>query len=439
MIVPENPAPPHRAKLRGFGFHIHMWSANNLTVRALRQQREAKPTAQVVSSRSKFRLQSQDQGRLVAELLELKATLNQEALAPRTFQNHETSWRAWLEFCHHVGLDQDAFGTIPASQPGPTAIQLADENDILCLFAIFVVFYPMRVGQEMNRAKTAENYLGAVRVQYEPRLGRRPGAPMPGVNSYASSVKRVFRALHKRAPSERNNSFPLLQHHLRALKRRLNLEGSAHDRCFWHVVLSAWQGVLRLGDLIQGKRERGQPWVPAKQTTLSRFRREESIHSPSKKCYVLKLKPTKTDQAEEEGWESYFPIDYSDDALSAGAVFEQRFRAGDFDGADGDFPVFYTPKTGREITYDQCRACLISEAPHCGIPVPAARCQSLRKGGNSAAIDDPNGGEITAAFMGHWKHRATSSQSRYSFGLRARTERTATSMARASSRQVGHY
>jgi hypothetical protein len=416
-----------------------MWSANNPTLLALRRQRETRPTAQVVSRRSHFRLSSRGQGRIAVELLELKATLAEEALAPRTHQNHETSWRAWLEFCRHVGVDQDTFGSILPSQTAPTPLQLADENDVLSLFAIFVVFYPMRVGQEMNRASTAENYLGAVRVQYEPRLGRRPGAPLPGANSYATSVRRTLRALHKRAPSERNNKLPLLQHHLRALKQRLDLENSADDRCFWHLVLTAWQGVLRLGDLIQGKRERDRPWVPAKQTTLSRFRREQSTHSPSGWCFVLKLKATKTDQAEEEGWESYFPIDYSNDALSAGAVFEQRFRAGDFNSAGADFPVFYTPKTGREITYDQCRARLIAEAERCGIPVAAARCQSLRKGGNSAAIDDPNGGEITAAFMGHWKHRATSSQSRYSFGLRARTERTAASMARASSRQVGHF
>jgi hypothetical protein len=152
---------------------------------------------------------------------------------------------------------------------------------------------------------------------------------------------------------------------------------------------------------------------------------------------VLKLKPTKTDQTEEEGWESYFPIDYASDALSAGAAFELRLRAGDFKGADGDFPVFYTPKTRRELTYDECRARLIVEAPRCGIPPAAAFCHSFRKGGNSAAIDDPNGGEITAAFMGHWKHRATSSQSRYSFGLRARTEKTAVSMARTSAQMIG--
>lgn len=430
-----------------------MWSANNPTIVALRQQRTTKPTAQVSSRRSLFRLSSLNKDRIASELIDLKGTLEKEGLAPRTIQGHETSWRAWLEFCAHLGLDHDKFGVVPLTQQLPNLQQLADENDILALFAIFCVFYPMQpgkdthfcvfylvqLGKEMNRASTAENYLGAIRVQYEHHLGRRPGSIMSGQNAYALSIKRVLRALHKRAPSEQNKKIPLLQLHLRALKKRLDLEGSAHDRCFWHLVLSAWQGVLRLGDLIQGRREKDRPWVPSEQTTLSRFRREPSPHSPSGWCFILRLRRTKTDQAEEEGWESYFPIDYHPSALSAGAAFELRLRAGDFNGAAADFPVFHTPNTGREITYAAARNRLIAEAPRCGIPPAAALCQSLRKGGNSAAIDDPNGGEITAAFMGHWKHHTTSSQSRYSFGLRARTERTAVSMARATAQMVGSY
>ncbi|KAJ1445467.1 hypothetical protein M885DRAFT_579148 [Pelagophyceae sp. CCMP2097] len=251
---------------------------------------------------------------MAKELLELKGVLDKEAEAPRTVQNHNTAWRSWLEFCGHVDMDPDAFGALPSSHPLPSLQQLADENDVLALFAIFVVFHPKRIGQEMNRASTAEGYLGGVRVQYERRLGRRPGSPMAGVVAYAHSLKRILRALHKRAPSERQGKLPLLQHHLRALKQRLDPNGSAHDRCYWHLVLSAWQGVLRLGDLIQGKRCSGQP-----------------LHSPSGWCYVLKLKPTKTDQTEEAGFESYFPIDYDSNALSAGAAFERRLSAGDFD------------------------------------------------------------------------------------------------------------
>ena len=146
---------------------------------------------------------------------------------------------------------------------------------------------------------------------------------MPNHNAYALTVKRMMKSLHKRAPSERNNKLPLLQHHLRALKQRLDLAGSAHDRCLWHLVVSAWQGVLRLGDLIQGKRVQNAPWKPEEQTTLSRFRLEPSVHSPSGRCYALRLKPRqKTDQTGEEGWEAYFPIDYVSDALS-----EQRLCA----------------------------------------------------------------------------------------------------------------
>ena len=48
-------------------------------------------------------------------------------------------------------------GSISASQSGSTPLQLADENDVLSLFAKFVVFYPVRVGQDMNRESTAEN------------------------------------------------------------------------------------------------------------------------------------------------------------------------------------------------------------------------------------------------------------------------------------------
>ncbi|KAJ1452414.1 hypothetical protein M885DRAFT_568658 [Pelagophyceae sp. CCMP2097] len=42
---------------------------------------------------------------------------------------------------------------------------------------------------------------------------------MAGAVAYAHSLKRILRALHKRAPSERRSKLPLLQHHLRALKQ----------------------------------------------------------------------------------------------------------------------------------------------------------------------------------------------------------------------------
>ncbi|KAJ1452415.1 hypothetical protein M885DRAFT_568659 [Pelagophyceae sp. CCMP2097] len=73
---------------------------------------------------------------MAKDLVELKGVLDKEAEAARTVQNHNS--------------------TLPSSHPLPSLRQLADENDVLALFAIFVVFHPKRIGEEMNQASTVE-------------------------------------------------------------------------------------------------------------------------------------------------------------------------------------------------------------------------------------------------------------------------------------------
>ena len=132
----------------------------------------------------------------------------------------------------------------------------------------------------------------------------------------------MMKALRKRAPSRKRKRFPILTHHLRALRERLNMN-DPRDRAFWTLVLCAWQGVRRIGDLIMGdaskSKHKDRTWDPAMQTTVSRLRRVSSAIAPAGSTFVLLLKPTKTDPSGEEGWEALYPIDMDPDSLSAGA------------------------------------------------------------------------------------------------------------------------
>lgn len=111
------------------------------------------------------------------DILELFGVLRSEGHTRKTRLQHATAWRFWIEFATHVDLGIEDFGKIVTSLP--SVEQVREEDDILALFAIFVVFYP-RIQQDMNTAEYANGVIANVRTCYEAANGRRPGTQLLG-------------------------------------------------------------------------------------------------------------------------------------------------------------------------------------------------------------------------------------------------------------------
>jgi hypothetical protein len=118
----------------------------------------------------------------------------------------------------------------------------ADEEKILALYSIYVVYYPRVAGKEQNTAAYADCSLSALRDRVYDRYSRYPG----GQASQCRLLQKVSRGLHKKSPSgKRPLRMPILQHHLRAIRSELDLVGNAKHRVYWALWLCQWQGVNR--------------------------------------------------------------------------------------------------------------------------------------------------------------------------------------------------
>lgn len=121
-------------------------------------------------------------------------------------------------------------------------ICLRDEERILGLYAIYVVSFPRIAGKVRNTASYAECSVSAVRDRVYERFGRLPG----GASGETRFLRKIYKGLHKLAPSGvRPLRLPILQDALRAVRARLDLEGSGRDRVLWALWLCQWQGVKR--------------------------------------------------------------------------------------------------------------------------------------------------------------------------------------------------
>lgn len=326
------------------------------------------------------------------------------------------------EFCATLALDFDSFGAAGV-------MTLSDEEHVLSLFAVFVVHYPRQTKKVksggLNTAKYAEDCLSAVRAYCYARHGRIPG---PEARS-ARQLSLVLKGLHKRAPSGRRAlRSPILQVHLRAIRKLLNLEDSPLDRMIWAFFLTCWQGACRCGDLLRGKRYAGsQAWCPQFDTHRGRLAFSHVDGTSGVLRATLRLKPGKTDPTGEKGFEKTFLVDESPDSLSAGAaLLDMLIR----DGVAGDrtlVPLFLDPRTGRELTYVQAAADLRRLLLLAGFPELSVGMHSLRIGGATCCASV--GGEYVSGCLGVWQSKC---RRKYMYAMRECVEETCWLMARAA-------
>lgn len=161
-----------------------------------------------------------------------------ESFATTTRMVYDSHGRYFNEFCAVVGLDPLRFGAVV----GLGGISRHDEERVLALYAMYVVTFPRISGEDHNSANYAECSVSALRDRVYERYCRVPGGPP----AECRFLRKVFKSLHKRAPSgERAFRPPVLQDAMRAVRARLDLGGSGYDRVLWALWLTQWQGVKR--------------------------------------------------------------------------------------------------------------------------------------------------------------------------------------------------
>lgn len=114
------------------------------------------------------------------------------------------------------------------------------------------------------------------------------------------------------------------------------------------------------------------------------------------------MKPTKTDQAGEKGFQKTFVVDKTDDSLSAGYAILHMLKNDVVKGDQSTVPLFRDKETNREISYTYAKQRLKDVLIMAGLRSLATGIHSLRIGGATAYCNSPNGGEIVAGYMGLW-------------------------------------
>lgn len=101
-----------------------------------------------------------------------------------------------------------------------------------------MVFFP-RTGRKNGRAgksnsvQYAEQVISSVKAHYGLETGHRPGL-VEGGNG-GGQLRRVIKGLRMMSPRLQGVRLPILQHHLRAVRRVLNLESSQLHRVLWDL------------------------------------------------------------------------------------------------------------------------------------------------------------------------------------------------------------
>lgn len=163
---------------------------------------------------------------------------------------HGTHMSYWRDFCAVAQLSDVHCFSPDVSLTDTVALNA--EASILGAFFAFVVVRPKR-GKSQNSAAYALQILSTVRSFFQDRIGRKPGIAIDGLAS--GNLRAVIIGLKRIAPSVPPKRRPVLQFHLRAVRMHLNLATNQLHGVAWALWLTQWQGCLRAGDLLRGKRE----------------------------------------------------------------------------------------------------------------------------------------------------------------------------------------
>lgn len=180
--------------------------------------------------------------------------------APSSKVTTSSLLRYWHDFYNLAQLDPaTCFGS---EYTVNHKVEMSEAN-LLSAFATFVVKFP-RNKSGQNSADYATQVVASVRSLNAETLGRRPGMTPAGASH--ESFKTVVKGLRKMAPSIAVRRNPVMQHHLRAVTKTLDLDGSVVDRVLWALWVTQFQGTLRAGDLIRAKGDGARSWCPNRDT-----------------------------------------------------------------------------------------------------------------------------------------------------------------------------
>lgn len=327
-----------------------------------------------------------------------------QSLAPSSRCTMSSHLRFWAEFCQLAQLNpNDCFGD---GSKDPSGLQIKAEAAVLAAFASFVIAFPRGTAKN-NTAKYAGQVIATVRSYYEDSLGCRPGIIANG--SSHAHLKAAMKGLRAIAPAVEPKRRPILQYLLRAIKRMLQLESNQRHRVLWAMWLLQWQGCMRAGDLIRGKRESARAWAADKDMHRGRLRvglaRDESgrVIGPS---LTLVIKPTKTDRSGEKGFCRTFVLDEDEGSLSAARAVREMLRGDPSVGPLENILLLRDPLRGRELSYANSAKEFKRVLTEAGIKQLASGLHSLRAGGATAYANSEKGGEMVPRSIGIWTSNA---------------------------------
>lgn len=337
----------------------------------------------------------------------IRSTLKQAldvSYAPATKAVQKTHLAYWYDFCKvaqmspHTCFSANIFAADTAA--------LAAEANILSAFLAFIVIHP-RGKKAHNTAAYALQILSTVRAFFADAISRRPGIALNGAS--AGNLKAVVTGLRRVSPSPVLRRKPILQFHLRAIRARLQLRTNHLHRVAWALWLTQWQGCLRAGDLLRGKKGGAFAWCPAKDTHRGRVS-VGIAHDTGGRVIgaglTLRLKPTKTDMAGESGAVRTFVLDEDPHALSAAAAIKMMLANDPTDGDKEHVPLLRDTDTGGELAYAKAATLFKRKLTEAGYPELATGLHSLRTGGATAYANDDEGGMLVATSMGGWSSTA---------------------------------
>lgn len=144
------------------------------------------------------------------------------------------------------------------------------------------------------------------------------------VISLPKPFERTLKRLRKLVPNPNKRMLHIVQHHLRAVKPKLDLRNPHKYRTFWVLWLTQFQGVLLAFDLLRSKREKDRKRKHELDAHRGRVTVKVFTDGLKKKRSrsVIRLRPHKIDQAGDQWFVKTFVVDIDDKSLSVGeAIF----------------------------------------------------------------------------------------------------------------------